>query len=893
MSNRLAMAVPCCSSYHSQDEEAAAAAELLLTTTAGRWRSSLASGLRAALACTIVGLASLYAPPALRRHITFPAFSYVVTVIIVTDATLGTALRGAVSALHATLMGAAPSVVALWLAHRTGAAESVLATSAVVALTAFAVALPESVGPVAKRIALGQTIIVYVAMFRRGDHPSRAFALLHPANVVACTALGVAAALLAVLLPWPRLATREARDKGRAYKLLAAERVRVLCDAFIISTTGTETETETEVYCCSRQRRWQMAACMSEANRLASASTAALNRINAIKEDLQWEQRGVVVDDNKITSMGMAMAGMQIALATIMAQADDDQSGGGEYGSTVGGLVMAMRDHIRLALLTPPSITTKHQRQHRRFGSSSSMPTTTLLPPPPPFGLFLFSLHQLHQLCCGGPSSKAATACAVAIGNANTKVAPASQESSEGDQQDGVVDYGEDPAQAEAAAGTADAGRAHIIQDKQEANKPKQQQGPCLVHWPPRRRLVAAAKCGFSLGLAVLLGLIFSNDHGFWSGLIVATTMNAGRESTWAVAVARAHGTALGSVYGALCCLLISRQQRLLDMDLRFLLAILPWMVLATFLKRSRAYGPSGGVAAALSVVIIVGRRYDEPPMAFTMARLVETFIGISCAVLADLVFQPGARPSVQAREQLTRCIAALADDDGGAYVELKLKRLQLALLRLRKHVAEAGSEPTYLWLPPFPAACYDKIQGSLSRMAQLLELYHQALLVMSCSSSSSQQADTTDDSEDDDEGDMMMQRARAQARFGSLVSTSLRHCLRMLQGGCQQQQQAVVDLEAATGTGGDAGSRCCCGKVGQEEATAPEQVVLGSFLNKVGLLEEEDNGGTTGVLSLSCLGTIALCMAEIVKEAQRLEAHILDLNSLQPSAVAWSLSAR
>jgi hypothetical protein len=257
----------------SQDDDDDDVVRQLVT---GRWRSSLSSGLRAALACTIVGLVSIYAPAALRRHITFPAFSYVVTVILVTDATLGTALRGAVSALHGTLMGAAPSVAALWLAHRAGATESVVATSAVVALTAFAVALPESVGLVAKRIALGQAIIVYVAKFQHGERPSRGLALLHPANVVACTALGVAAALLAVLLPWPRLATREARDKCRAYKVVAAERVRVMADAF---ATGVGVEGEA----CSRQRRWQMAACMSEANRLASASTALLNRMNAIK----------------------------------------------------------------------------------------------------------------------------------------------------------------------------------------------------------------------------------------------------------------------------------------------------------------------------------------------------------------------------------------------------------------------------------------------------------------------------------------------------------------------------------------------------------------------------------------------------------------------------------
>jgi hypothetical protein len=253
------------------------------SSTSRRWRSSLASGLRAALACTIVGVVSVYAPPALQRHLTFPAFSYVVTVIIVTDATVGTALRAAASALHATVMGAVPSVVALWLAHRTGAGESVLATSAVVALSTFAVALPESPGPVAKRIALGQIIIIYVAKFRRGEHPTHEFVLEHPANVVLCTALGVAAALLAVLLPCPRFATREVQEKSRAYMETAAERVRVLVDAFLLTADNDDDTDEGEAAACGRQRKWCLAACMSQAHRLASASAALLRRISSVK----------------------------------------------------------------------------------------------------------------------------------------------------------------------------------------------------------------------------------------------------------------------------------------------------------------------------------------------------------------------------------------------------------------------------------------------------------------------------------------------------------------------------------------------------------------------------------------------------------------------------------
>ncbi|KAF8650660.1 hypothetical protein HU200_063812 [Digitaria exilis] len=804
---------------------------------AKRWRSSVWSGLRAALACTIVGVVSLYAPDTVRRHITFPAFSYVVTVIIVTDAALGTALRGAVSAVQATLMGAAPSVVALWLAHRTGAAESVLATSAVVALTAFAVALPESVGPVAKRIALGQIIIIYVARFQQGEQPTRGFALVHPANVVACTALGVAAALLAVLLPWPRMATREARDKTRAYRELAAERVRVMVHAIIVASS--------DEAACSRQRRWQMAACMSEAKRLASASAALLHRIKAIKEDVQWE-RGAVEDSIVVE---MPLKGMQMALAMVIKTMEEDKECYCKLLQEHHAEIMATRDQIRLALLLEPNKHCAGFCGSTAASSSSWVVGNKLLCSQQQHlapCLFLFSLYQLR-------AAAAAAGLLLANNNAgdvNKKIAPAAQEPSS-------LDLDDDDSPPSSRAGVA-------------GDAPDGQEEKAAVTTPTTtcgcggglQRLVAAAKCGLSLGLAVLLGLLFSNEHGFWSGLIVATTITAGRESTWAVATARAHGTALGSIYGALGCVLMLQQQ----LPFR-LVALLPWMVLAAFLKRSRAYGPAGGVAAAVSAIIIMGRRYDEPPMAFTMARLVETFIGISCAVVADVLFQPGARPSVKAREQLTRCIATLARCFTTSVVddppppELLLQQ-QLALLG--KSVAEADSEPTYLWLPPFPAACYEKIQDSLGRMAQLLQLYHQAARLVSCL------------------------QVHEQRRFSSLVSTSLGHCLRMLQAppssSLDHHQEAIKDddLEAAGNAMMTSSSSCCCCKDDDDEE------VVGAFLAHAGeaaglLLDSDDDQGQTegeedtGLL-LCSLGSMGLCMREIIWEARQLEAHVIDL---------------
>jgi len=186
---------------------------------------------------------------------------------------------------------------------------------------------------------------------------------------------------------------------------------------------------------------------------------------------------------------------------------------------------------------------------------------------------------------------------------------------------------------------------------------------------------------------------------------------------------------------------------------------------------------------------------------------------------------------------------------------------VQQELALLRKYAAEAGSEPTYLWLPPFQVACYDKIQGSLGRMVQLLQLYHQARR--------HQQVDVDDDTN----ANTIQQR-----RFSSLASSSLSHCLQMLEPRKEAEGQ-VVDLEAGTAAGGVGCSRCY-----------KDDEVLGSFLAqardaKLLLLNDDDDSvqqPEERLLLVCCLGSIALCMGEILKEAQLLEAHILDLNNLQ-----------
>lgn len=168
------------------------------------WLRCLASAFRTALACTIVGCTTLYGPASIRHHIAFPAFSYVTVILIVTDATLGDTLHGCWLALYATIQSVGPALLSLWLVGPGRFTNGTI--SLAVALAAFVVAFPEGTHLIAKRIALGQIVIVYVIAFINGVD---AEAIMHPLNVAASTAIGVLACVIALLLPYPRLACWE------------------------------------------------------------------------------------------------------------------------------------------------------------------------------------------------------------------------------------------------------------------------------------------------------------------------------------------------------------------------------------------------------------------------------------------------------------------------------------------------------------------------------------------------------------------------------------------------------------------------------------------------------------------------------------------------------------
>ncbi|MED6132978.1 hypothetical protein PIB30_024055, partial [Stylosanthes scabra] len=164
------------------------------------WRS-LGSALRAAIACTIVGCTSIYGPKPLRPYFEFSSYSYVTTILIVSDATLGETLKGCWHVLCATAQAMIISLLSLLVIGPGNFSNHVAAMA--VAAGSFLVALPESVALRTKRIAFGQLVIVYVSAVIDGKQEGLT---VFPVHVATSTALGALASVLAMLLPYPHLA---------------------------------------------------------------------------------------------------------------------------------------------------------------------------------------------------------------------------------------------------------------------------------------------------------------------------------------------------------------------------------------------------------------------------------------------------------------------------------------------------------------------------------------------------------------------------------------------------------------------------------------------------------------------------------------------------------------
>jgi len=247
-----------------------------------------------------------------------------------------------------------------------------------------------------------------------------------------------------------------------------------------------------------------------------------------------------------------------------------------------------------------------------------------------------------------------------------------------------------------------------------------------LCVWMARERFVFAFKCSISLGLAVLFGILYNKKNGYWSGLTVAISLVSGRQATLTVANSRLQGTAIGSVYGLICCSVFQRLE-----EFRFL-PLLPWIILAVFMRHSKVYGQPGGVTAAIAALLILGRRNYGAPTEFAIARIVEASIGLLCFVFGEILVTP-ARAATLARTEISHCLDALLDciqslvlcsEQKNQKVVADLRKSQVKLKShveaLERFTAEALTEPKIPFLCRLNTDSYNKLLGSFSKISDL-----------------------------------------------------------------------------------------------------------------------------------------------------------------------------
>ncbi|PON44526.1 P-hydroxybenzoic acid efflux pump subunit [Parasponia andersonii] len=630
------------------------------------WRTRLGCALRTVLACTIVGCTTLYGPEPLQRLLSYSAFSYVTTILIVSEATLGGTLRGFWLVVYAAVQVLIPSMLSLWL---IGPARFTNALAAVaVALSAFVAALPESTPLLCKRLAFGQTVIVYVGTVVYGAQ-TRPF--MHPIHVASSTALGALASVLATLFPFPRLAHWEVKRACSLYTENASKRLCLIVEA--LSTHDTSTAAATRELIAQEK-------CLSK---------TGLELLQIVRDNqggMAWERPSIKLLKSSLKDLGeklqeveVPLRGMQIALLfspELLHIGMIDK----EWEQV---LQMSKERIIGLKLKNIAKCIESSEGESEiseKRPSPAKSTTTSFSIPKNPAALFILYCMEFLQ---GDPPT---------IPNSDNT-----------------------PKKTEESNGTSNSFQRPLNN---------------LIIRPPsssRQKLVFAFKCSISLGFATLFGLMYDKTNGYWSGLMIAISFVTGRHAIFTLANDRAQGTAMGSIYGVLCSFLFPR-----FLELRFLLLLPWIIFTSFLIHSKTYGQAGAFSAAIGALLILGRRDYGSPTefaiariteatIGLICFILVELLFNHSrAATLAKSQLSQSMRVFRYCVENIVICSSKENALASSGRLREKLHELKYHVKELETFIAEAEMEPNF-WFVPFNGSCYHKLLRSFSTLVNLL----------------------------------------------------------------------------------------------------------------------------------------------------------------------------
>ncbi|CAK8543735.1 unnamed protein product [Lathyrus sativus] len=624
------------------------------------FQTRLGSALRTTLACSIVGVTALYSSEHVKGYIKFPSISYVTTILIVSDATLGETVKGCWHVLCATIQVMIFSLLSMQVI-RPGHFGDCMAALAV-AVGAFVVALPVSTNLLTKRIAYGQLVIIYVSTVIHGAEEGVA---THSIHVACSTALGAIASVLAMLLPYPRVAYYEAKKFYQLYTENTSERLN--CNIEAISASDNSTAVGFKI----------------QAKYLSATGAKLIHCIRTTLDGMYWDRPQTIISNSridleeKLQDSDIPIRGMDIALSSGMSFPV------GVIDEELRGVLLDCREQISQKLdqqakcFVPFDATTVQEMKQGIFNKFLSIAYKDL-----PTSFFLYCVQLLVD--------------DVSISKKTDHAMKKAQKS----------------------------------RDCQWCFNKISELLKNLI--PSNKGLIFAFKSSLSLGLAVLLGLLYDRNNAYWAGLTIAISFVTERQPTFLVANSRLQGTAIGSAYGIICSFIFQKYVGIVD--LRFL-ALIPWVIFTSFLRHSRMYGQSGAISAVLGALLILGRKNYSTPTEFGVARMAEATIGLTCFIVVEIILSP-SRAATLAKSELSQTLRTLQDCikqiavitpsereiPSSSYQALReeQKKLKSLVRQLGEFTEEAKLEPSF-WFLPFHNACYNNMLKSLSRMVDLL----------------------------------------------------------------------------------------------------------------------------------------------------------------------------
>ncbi|KAJ7524377.1 hypothetical protein O6H91_17G002200 [Diphasiastrum complanatum] len=767
------------------------------------WRGRLIAALKTGLACFMTGIL-LQEGKRCIDWLAFPVFSFVITVTVVGESTLGRGLHDAMRVLVGTIQSTVMAIVVMKLLypHKLSVAASV----SCIAISSFLIMYPKATHTLSKRVALAQTAIIYMSAYLQQDQMN---GLIFPLRLATTTMMGTTIGTISILLPIPpRLAYYEIKQHTKRAAHTVAETFKIMIDAF----------------CCEDPARFT--SLILQAKSLSKSGSSTLASLKDHQADIAWElncfrsMSSIKLFAQGVGNLKLPLVGMEMAFQSGNISQSSDIVRNMLQDSLLqlsGWSTLALR--LAGADQNSKSLNTQSQKQiileeGRELMDSFDESLRIARQKISFFGqdenlddLFEELLWRKSHLYSKAGNRKVYTNIS---GNFQSQIAAMfflysmkmflletmaiideskpkiSQISNEQPPSSRYVDI-----VGKCGAGFA-ADKHHTYQhylsspeyavfpcencqenlskaqymkrskhDKQRKNQifydtncsratygwlPK-----ALQFSPSIDQFTIAVKVSIAMAAGAFLGVTYDTDHSHWADITIAMGIGNYQKGSIRISNMRLQGTVCGSIYGYLFAL-ITRQVPGLC-----LAAMIPWVILTSFLRKSKMYGYSGSVSAVVAAMILLGKRHEGSLEQFAMIRMTEAFLGLSCFVLTEILFWP-RRAAVLLEKELAHSLLDLQNFSEQVFAtkrkrlcqkcykatvkDLKEKTglLHRGISRQNALINEAKLEPEF-WYGHFQGNVYSKMAEIQCRMVDLLQVLISCSLDLKIAGNSSEEA--------------------------------------------------------------------------------------------------------------------------------------------------------